>query len=119
MRLAIPLAAFLLFGGPFSASAQSHDSLKSQDSDKGTYLGVLFSAVPEVLYDQVPALPRGGGVVITHVLPDSPAAKGEILRHDILVGYGGEKVQDCEQLARLIQADKPHRKLKLEVFRAG
>lgn len=87
--------------------------------EKGTYLGVLFSPVPEVLYDQIPQLPRNQGVLITYVLPDSPGARAELRRHDILLRYGDDKIRDCEHLARLIQTDKPNRKVKLAIFRGG
>ncbi len=100
---------------PCPVRAQQIDSSK----DKGTYLGVLFSPVPEVLYDQVPDLPRGQGVVVTHILPDSPAAKSKLNRHDIILQYDEDKVRDCEHFARLIQADKPERKVKLLVLRGG
>jgi len=89
------------------------------NEEKGTYLGVLFSPVPEVLYDQVPELPRGQGVVVTHILPDSPAAQAKLLRHDVILQYDDVKVRDCEQFARLIHADKAERKVKLIILRAG
>src|SRR5262249_48883620 len=87
--------------------------------EKGTYLGVLISPVPEVLYDQLPDLPRGLGVVVTHARPDSPAARAGLRRHDILLEYDNQKVRDCEHFARLIQADKPERKVRLTLMRSG
>jgi hypothetical protein len=82
-------------------------------------LGILVAPVPEVLYDQLPNLPRGQGVVITHVLPESPAKKAGIERHDILLKYDTEKVTGCEHCARLIQSDKVGRKVKLQLLRSG
>src|SRR5947209_8400723 len=111
--LGFALLAFVSF--PVCARAQPSDP----SEEKGTYLGVLFSAVPEVLYDQLADLPRGQGVVITHILPESPAAQAKVLRHDIILQYDEEKVRDCEHFARLIRADKPERKVKLTIFRAG
>jgi len=64
-------------------------------------------------------LPRGQGVVVTHVLPDSPAAKAGLRRHDILLSYDDQKIRDCETFARLIQADKPERKVRLNFLRGG
>ncbi len=87
--------------------------------EKGTFLGVLFSPVPEVLYDQIPQLPRNQGVLVTYVLPDSPGARAELRRHDVLLQYDADKIRDCEHLARLIHKDKPNRKVKLTVFRGG
>jgi hypothetical protein len=115
MKPLLVLLACALVSLPSLVRAQQPDSSK----DKGTYLGVLFSPVPEVLYDQLPDLPRGQGVVVTHVLPDSPAAKAKLVRHDIILQYDEEKVRDCEHFARLIQADKSERKVKLLVMRAG
>jgi hypothetical protein len=52
-------------------------------------------------------------------LPDSPAAAADLRRHDILLQYDDEKIRDGEHLARLIRADRPGRKVKLMLFRAG
>src|SRR5439155_1681204 len=70
-------------------------------------------------YDQLPQIPRDQGVLVTHILPDSPAAKADLRRHDILLQYGPDKIRDCDDLVRMIQADKPERKLKLLLLRAG
>jgi hypothetical protein len=90
-----------------------------RSEEKGTFLGVLFSPVPEALYDQLPQLPRDQGVLVTYILPDSPASRANLRRHDILLRYDDERIRDCEHFARLIQADKPERKVKLALFRAG
>jgi hypothetical protein len=74
--------------------------------EKGTYLGALFG-------------PCNRGVLVTHVLPDSPAAQADLRRDDVLLQYGDEKIRDCEHFARLIQADKPNHKVKLQVLRDG
>jgi hypothetical protein len=107
---------------PLSLRAQPGDS----SEEKGTYLGVLFAAVPEVVYDQIPDLPRGQGVVVTHVLPDSPAALAKLARHDIILKYDehilqsdDKKITNCEYFAQLIRADKPDRKVKLLLLRGG
>ena len=77
---------------------------------EGTYLGVLFASVPDVVYDQVPQLDRNRGVVVSYVIPDSPAAKAGLRRNDILLQYDDHKLRDCEQLAHLIRDDKPERR---------
>jgi membrane-associated protease RseP (regulator of RpoE activity) len=102
-----------------AASGGQAQTVAPPSEEKGTYLGVLISPVPEVLYDQLPELPRDQGVVVAHVLPDSPAAVAGLRRHDILLVYGDEKVRDCEHFGRLIRDDKPDRKVKLELVRAG
>lgn len=109
--------AFLIAASP--ALAQTTTAPAAERDDKGTYLGILLAPVPEVLYDQLPNLARGQGVVITHILPNSPAKKSGIERHDILLKYGDEKITGCEQCARLIQSDKKNRKLDLTLLRSG
>jgi hypothetical protein len=112
-RIAMALLVGLILAG--SVPAQS----PSRPDDQGTFLGVLFSPVPEALYDQLPQVPRHQGVLVTHVLHDSPAARADLRRHDILLRYDQEKIRDCEHLARLIQADRPNHKVKLALVRAG
>jgi hypothetical protein len=87
--------------------------------EKGTFLGVLISPVPEVLYDQLPDLPRGQGVVVSHVLPESPASQAGLRRHDLLLLYNEEKIRDCEHFAQLIRADRTNHKVRLGLLRGG
>lgn len=99
------------------ARGQSVDPPPAEE--KGTFLGALFNTVPESRYAQLTTLPRGQGVLITHVLRDSPAAAAELQRDDVLVQYDSEKVRDCDHLARLIREDRPGRKVKLVYLRDG
>jgi hypothetical protein len=78
-------------------------------NDQGTYLGVLFA----------PTSAPATGVRLTHVFPDSPAAKAGLKPDDVLVEYDGIKVQNCEHLATLIRRDKPERKVMLSLQREG
>src|SRR5262245_52480466 len=86
---------------------------------QGTYLGVLCAPVAAALHEQLPQLPRQQGVLVTRVLPDSPAATADLRRHDILLTYDGKRIGDCEQLARLIRDDKAGRKINVTYLRGG
>jgi hypothetical protein len=110
------MLAVLLFCAHTVAAQSTPAAAKS---DKGTYLGVLFCPIPEAVLDQLPQLPRNQGVLVTHVMPDSPAAHAKLRRNDILLQYGDQKIRDCEHLAQLIQADKPNREVKLLLMRGG
>jgi hypothetical protein len=110
---------------------------ETRPAEKGTFLGLLFGPLPKPAPVEpadarfeartggtsAPPGPAGksalksDGVLITHVLPGSPAAKAGLRRNDILLRYDRVKVRDCEQLARLIRDDKPERKVKLLVQR--
>jgi hypothetical protein len=111
------VAALLLFLLAATASGQGRDLPPAEET--GTYLGVLVSPVPEVLYDHVPDLPRGEGVVVAHVLPDSPASRAKLRRHDLLLRFDEEKVRDGEHLTHLINARKPEEKVSLVLLRGG
>jgi membrane-associated protease RseP (regulator of RpoE activity) len=87
--------------------------------EKGPYLGVLFTYVSDALYDQLPQLPRKQGVLVTHVLPDSPAAKADLRKSDILLQYDDRKIRDCEDFANLIRGSKPDRKVTISLLRGG
>jgi serine protease Do len=89
------LSLTLLLVGPSLAWSQRDGSADASADDKGTYLGVLFAPVPDVVYDQLPQLERQRGVVVSFVLPDSPAAKAGLRRNDILLQYDDHKVRDC------------------------
>jgi len=113
------LSLTLLLVGPSLAWSQREASADTSADDKGTYLGVLFAPVPDVVYAQLPQLERARGVVVSYVLPDSPAAKAGLRRNDILLQYDDHKVRDCEQLALLIRDDTPNRSVRLKYLRAG
>jgi membrane-associated protease RseP (regulator of RpoE activity) len=113
------ILAFLTAAFTAAVCAQQPGTSANSGEEKGTYLGVLISPVPDVVYDQVKDLPAGQGVLVTHVLPDSPAAQAMLRRNDILLQYDDDKIRDCEHFARLISADKPDRKVKLVVLRGG
>jgi hypothetical protein len=115
-RLSTLLALFAAFS---ALRAQSQTPNQPAAEEKGTYLGVLFSAVPEVLYSQLPALPHGNGVVANFILPESPAAQAGLQRHDILLQYDDVRIKDCEHFANLIRNDAPTHTVKLVFLRAG
>jgi hypothetical protein len=114
-RYLLALTAALLPALP-ALGAQTPASV---GEEKGTFLGVLICPVPEVLYDQLPELPRDQGVVVSHVLPESPAAQARLRRHDILLQYNDNKIRDCEHFARLIRGDRAENKVKLGLLRSG
>jgi hypothetical protein len=100
--LLLALLLTLLTAGPARAGGPPPDARPEQ----GTYLGLLFSRATR-------------GVVVTHVLPGSPADRAGVQRQDLLLKYGPEPVRDCEQLARLICEGKPGDRVRLALERDG
>jgi len=87
--------------------------------DKGTFLGVLVRPNTDGRTAPAPAAnpAPARGVCITHVLPDSPAARADLRRNDVLLQYDEQVIRDGEHLAQLIRNDKPDRKVKLRLVR--
>jgi C-terminal processing protease CtpA/Prc len=77
---------------------------------ESTRLGVMIEPPSAVLADQLD-LPKGQGLVIGQVMPDSAASKAGLKTHDILLKFDGKDVpSDPAEFARMLQdikADSP------------
>src|SRR5690242_3492524 len=93
------LASVLLLVG---LSAAPQDAVSPAPAGTGTYLGILFAPSTPAPLDVPPVAPPAG-VVVTQVLPDSPAARAGLNRNDLVKRYDDQALTSCEQLARLIQ----------------
>ena len=112
--------AILAFACLLATAGSARPDDAKPDADKGAaYLGILFGPVSDALYDQLPQLPQGHGVLVTQVLADSPAEKAGLRRNDIVLQYDEKKIRDCDDLVRSLQADRPGRTVKLTFLRGG
>jgi hypothetical protein len=109
----------IVLAGCSLLSLRAADPPAAPAETEGPYLGVQIAPVPEVLYAQLPALRSRGGVVITDVLPKSPAAEAGLRRHDILLAYDAKPIEDCAHFARLLRAARPDDKVELTLLREG
>jgi hypothetical protein len=93
--------------------------------DQGTFLGVLCAPRKEPASspgatgksDKADKAKPARGVLVTHVLPASPAARADLRKGDILLEYDRQAIRDGDHLAHLIRADKPSRKVQLRYQR--
>lgn len=82
-------------------------------------LGVQVEKPSDSLADQL-ELPRGQGVVVTEVVPNSAAAKAGLKVNDVLLEIGGKKVpNDAAGLARLVADLKGGEAIEAVVLRKG
>ncbi|MFB3892566.1 MAG: S1C family serine protease [Phycisphaerae bacterium] len=86
--------------------------------DMVAYLGVSTVPVGPELDHQV-GLPRGVGLMVEGVMPDSPAAKAGILRYDVLWKLDDQVLIDMHQFRVLVWTHKPGDRVKLTYFRNG
>ncbi|GAB5562435.1 MAG: hypothetical protein SynsKO_40820 [Synoicihabitans sp.] len=92
----------------------SHDD---HESGPRTFLGVETSNVSATLGKQL-GLPRGIGLVVARVVPDTGAA--EVLeKHDILVKFEDQLMVSGNQLGVLVQSKEPGTEVELTIMRGG
>jgi hypothetical protein len=86
--------------------------------EKVTFLGVATTPASEILADQL-RLPRGTGLVVDFVRPDSPAGKAGVKPHDILLRLDDQILVNPPQLAVLVRLHKPGDKVAVTLLREG
>ena len=91
-----------------------------QDQEKGpvTFLGVETSHVPRVLSEQL-GLPRGFGVVVDYVVPESAAAGAGVQQSDIIKMLNDQIIVDSDQLGVLVRSFGDGATVNLKVLRKG
>jgi len=88
------------------------------NSRTGTWLGLATEEVQEALASQLQLGP-GVGLVVTYVVPDSPAAKAGLQRNDVITEFDGQALILPAQLRKLVQVRKDGEKVRVTFFRAG
>jgi hypothetical protein len=66
------------------------------------YLGVVTLPPPAALSAQL-GLKEGFGLVVAEVLPDSPAAKAGVQKHDVLTKFNDQQLVDAGQFSTLVR----------------
>lgn len=95
---------------------RSHDD-KQAPKMKVAFLGVLTAPVPPALAAQL-GLPSDSGLVVSQVVPDSPAG-GVLKQHDILLKIDDQILIDTRQLAVLVRRHKEGDEVTLTFIRAA
>lgn len=106
-----------------AANAQEKAEKKSGAStapsmEKSAFLGVATSLVPPSLREHLELSP-GFGIQVQEVVEGSPAAKGGLRKHDILVRYGDQRLISPEHLSLLVRDDEPGDTVTLAAIRKG
>jgi serine protease Do len=94
----------MMFGGP-------------GEMESVTFLGIATAPAGGALADQL-ELPKDAGLVVTTIMPDSPAA-AVLKRHDVLVKLDDQLLIEQRQLSVLIRNHKEGDEITLTYIRLG
>src|SRR5216117_1961542 len=83
-----------------------------------TFLGVETSQVPDVVSEQL-GLPKGLGLVVDYVVPNSPAALAGVQQNDILKMLNDQILMEPTQLRKLLQTFSEGTEVTLTILRKG
>jgi len=100
-----------------AAEGQADEPAQPAAKRKVTYLGVVTRPTDETLRTQFDL--GEGGVVVQHVVNDSPAAKAGLKPHDVITKVGDDAVLDQRQLGETIRSAKPGDTVKLTIIRGA
>lgn len=84
----------------------------------GSFLGVHATDVDSARAREL-KLKEERGVEITRVEPGSPAEKAGIVANDVVLEFGGQRVEGIEQFVRLVRETPAGRQVKIDLWRNG
>lgn len=106
------------FAVPSNLARWVGDQLISSGTVKRAYLGVGIQPVTQDLADQLAVKPRGG-VVVTEVFPDTPAAKAGLKSGDVIVKFGDKAVTSPQSLQMAVERSTVGDDFGMEIVRDG
>jgi serine protease Do len=80
------------------------------------WLGVATQEVTSQIAAEF-GLQKPGGALIVEVSPNSPAAKAQLRRGDIIVRYGNEEIEDDTELRKVVADTPMNKQILLIVWR--
>ena len=103
----------------FPQLADGDDDLKVLLDDEGSsWLGVELHEVNGDTAKEL-KLPAERGVVLSSIVPDSPAAKAGLKENDVVTEINGQRVEGAAQFRRMIREVPAGRTAQLTVWRDG
>jgi C-terminal processing protease CtpA/Prc len=115
-QVALTGEAFINFTGQ-NVTAQVAESEKAKAAGTPYRLGVSLAEADDVLRSQL-KLADGQGLVVTQVLPDSPAAKAGVEKHDVFIAFDKSPTMGVADFTSKIQTNGDKR-ATLVLQRAG
>jgi len=96
----------------------SRDMFLNRTKGKGSYLGVQIQELTDQLRDYF-KVKGDGGVLISEVVPDSPADKARLKAGDVITRVEDTIISDPRELIQTIRSYKPDTKVTITYIRRG
>ena len=113
-----PRANTIGFAMPINMAKEILPSLQSSGFVTRGWVGVVIQQITPDLKEAM-SLSDTKGALISRVDPNGPAQKAGIQRGDVIVRFGGEPINEMEDLPRRVAATPPGTKAPVVVMRAG
>jgi serine protease Do len=113
-----PRANTIGFAVPIDMAKEILPSLKTSGFVTRGWLGVVIQQITPDLKEAMD-LADTKGALISRVDPSGPAAKAGIERGDVIVRFGGEPIEEMDELPRRVAAAAPGAKVDVVVLRGG
>jgi serine protease Do len=106
------------FAIPINIAKELLPQLKEKGRVTRGWLGVQIQRVTPALAKNF-GLDEPRGALVGDVMPDSPAARSELRRGDIILEFDGKKVDEFDDLPRVVAATPPGAEVDVAVWRDG
>jgi serine protease Do len=118
MPVTAAIAGSVAYGFPPEPQPAPAKVLVATAMSGGSFLGI---GVSEIDADRAKALNlrEERGVEITRVEEDSPASRAGLKTGDVVLEYGGQRVEGTEQFVRLVHETPVGREVKVSISRNG
>lgn len=107
------------FAIPVNLAKELVPQLISKGSVTRGWLGVTIQAITPELAKSFGMEPDANGVIVSDIFPDSPAAKSELKRGDVIIEYNGKPVDETFDLTLMVARTGVGKTAKLKVLRNG
>jgi len=106
------------FAIPINMATRIVNQLRTSGKVVRGWLGVYIQEIsPEI--QQSLDLPDDSGALISDVAPDSPAEKAGIRRGDVVLEISDTKIEDVDDLPKIVANFSPGTRTNLKIFRDG
>ena len=109
-RIITLVTSYIFFSCLFFSSAE--------ENSKPAWLGIVTSKVDPIIATQLD-LPEGTGAAIKLIVPESPAEKAGLKKHDIIFEINGTQIKSPSNLSELISSYNADESVEMAVIQRG